>query len=237
MSYSNAQNENHNYDHMPNLNTDFNDTLSDNSFFDDETEPMKDSIAIIISAEDASRLYNDSQYNKVPLETKTNQIIKNYLDWHALAPDAKMVYMPKSWISKVLSRLTEQQVSELARDAAKEFKDLCLLLRGEFTEFSFLDVIETWSRINKMPTRLVRNPDEFRLLVNHDMGYKYSLLVKEIFKYIIINIFHMKMEFFITEGLLQVRILMANYSWKHQDSNRTQLHITTSKKEKIDRNG
>lgn len=215
MSSSEVCNGYHNFDYMQDLRTDLKDTLNDNSFFDDETEPMKDSIAIIISAEDASRLYNDSQYNKVPLETKTNQIIKNYLDWHALAPDAKMVYMPKSWISKVINRLTEEQVSGMARDAAKEFKDLCLLLRGEFTIFSFLDIIETWSRINKMPTRLVRNPDEFRLLLNHDMGYNYSILVKEIFKGIITDIFHIKMEFIITESMLGVRFLMANYSWKH----------------------
>lgn len=215
MSSSEVRNGYHNLDHMPNLNTDFKDTFSNFSFFDDETEPMKDSVAVIISAENASRLYNDSKYNKVPLDTKTNQIIRNYLDWHALAPDAKMVYMPKSWISKVITRLTEEQVYGMARDAAKEFKDFCLLLRGEFTIFSFLDIIETWSRINKMPTRLFRNPDEFRLLLNHDMGYNYSLLVKEIFKGIITDIFHIKMDFIITENMFGVRILMANYSWRH----------------------
>ena len=100
----------HNFGYHLDSDADFNDdTLKHNTFFYDETDPVKDSFAFAISARDKHRLLKDSTSNNVSLNTKVDQIIKDHLDWHAYAPDAKMVYMPKPWITRIVNQLTEQQ--------------------------------------------------------------------------------------------------------------------------------
>ena len=198
----------HNFGYHSDSNTDLNDdTLKHNTFFYDETDPVKDSFAFAISARDKPRLLKDSTSNNVSLNTKVDQIIKDHLDWHAYAPDAKMVYMPKPWISRIVNQLTEEHISEIASDVSKEFKDTCLMLRGEFTILSFLDVVATWLRINETPNRQVQNPDDFLLLLKHDMGYNFSLLMKEVFRSVIEDFFHMEIESTTTENMLALRVL------------------------------
>ncbi|MGA7370316.1 MAG: hypothetical protein WBX01_14405 [Nitrososphaeraceae archaeon] len=187
--------------------TDFKDALNDGALYNEEIEHMKDSVNITISTEDAHRLYDDSRHKMISLSTEVNQIVKNHLDWHAFAPDAKMIYMPKPWISKFINELTEEQLSGIARDVAREFKDSCLILRCEFTIFSFLDFVRTWSRIDKTPTRLFQNlAGDLRLSIKHDMGYHYSLFIKEIFRNVIADIFHLKMESTVTENVIAIKI-------------------------------
>ena len=198
----------HNFGYHSDSNTDFNDdTLKHNTFFYNETDPVKDSFAFAISARDKHRLLKDSMSSSVSLNTKVDQIIKDHLDWHAYASDAKMVYMPKPWISRIVNQLTEQQISEIASEVSKEFKDTCLMLRGEFTILSFLDVVATWLRINETPNRQVQNPDDFLLLLKHDMGYNFSLLMKEVFRSVIEDFFHMEIESTTTENMLALRVL------------------------------
>jgi hypothetical protein len=175
---------------------------------EDETEPIDDPFTNTLSAKDMNRLFMRSKYDRVGLSTKIHQIIKDHLDWHAYAPDAKMLYMPKPWISKIVNQLTEQQIISVAKDVSIEFKNICLMLRGEFDFLSFLDVVVTWLRINGTPSRQVQNPEDYRLLLKHDMGYNYSLFLKEIFRRIITDDFRIEMESIITENTLAIRISM-----------------------------
>jgi hypothetical protein len=203
----------HNFGYHSGSNSGFRDTPKHDTFLDDEMEHIDDSFAVALSARDKHRLFKDSVSNKVSLNTKVDQIIKDHLDWHAYAPDAKMVYMPKPWVSRIVNRLTEEQISEIARDVSREFKDTCLMLRGEFTILSFLDVVVTWLRISETPTRQIQNLDDFQLLVKHDMGYNFSFLMKEVFRYIIEDFFHIEMESTTTENMLALRVLRSQNSY------------------------
>jgi hypothetical protein len=185
-------------------------TLNHRTPLRDQIEPSKDSFGNPIRTEDPNRFFNNFRYSKVTFKPRMDQIMRDHLDWHANAPDAKMVYMPKLLISKIVNLLTEQQISRIARDVSQEFKDICLMLRGEFTMFSFLDVIVTWLRINETPNRQFQNPEDFRLLIKHDMGYNYSLLVKEIFRYVVSDFYHIEMESIVTENTLGIRIIIPN---------------------------
>jgi hypothetical protein len=190
-------------------------TLNHRPPLHDQIEPSKDSFGIPIRTEDSSRLFNNFRYSKVTFKPRMDQIMRDHLDWHANAADAKMVYMPKLLISKIVNLLTEQQISRIARDVSKEFKDICLMLRGEFTMLSFLDVIMTWLRINETPNRQFQNPEDFRLFVKHDMGYNYSLLVKEIFRCVVSDLYHIEMESIVTENTLGIRIIIPNGSYQN----------------------
>jgi hypothetical protein len=210
--YSSFRNIDDDFSYVPDSHVCFKNNLNHRSLLRDEIESNEDFFATTISTKNTGRLLNESKYNKATLITKIDKIIRDYLDWHADAPDAKMLYVPKPWMSKIVNLLTEQQIATIAREVSKEFKDICLILRGEFTMLSFLDVIMTWLRINETPNRDFQNPDDFRLLIKHDMGYNYSLLLKEIFRCVITDFYHIEVESTITENTLGIRILMAHDS-------------------------
>jgi hypothetical protein len=60
-----------------------------------------------------------------------------------------MFHVPRSTFSRPVDNLTEEELSKHAVTIAKkDFVDIGLLLRGEFTLTSFLNILENWSLIS-----------------------------------------------------------------------------------------
>lgn len=69
----------------------------------------------------------ESKKKQISLNTLVNQIIREHLDWHTFAAPAGLFHIPKSTMSMVLSKLTEEEISELAIIIAKRNIDIALL--------------------------------------------------------------------------------------------------------------
>ena len=86
---------------------------------------------------------------QVSVNMLVNQILKDHLDWHTYAAQAGMFHVPRSTFSRLADNLTEEELSKHAVTIAKkDFVDIGLLLRGEFTLASFLNILENWSLIS-----------------------------------------------------------------------------------------
>lgn len=139
-----------------------------------------------LSKEKLERLRKVADNRNISPNTLVNQILKAYLDWHSLAPRAKLYYLPKSFLVRLLNELTNDELSELARDVAKsDLVDISLFLRGGFTIASMSEIAETWLRVAQMPHRIEVTGDIYKIIIDHDMGHKYSYLVKEISRYLL----------------------------------------------------
>lgn len=65
--------------------------------------------------------------------TKQQQqaILKAYLDWHSMAAHAKLYYLPRSFLIRLLDELTDDELNELACDVSKnDLVDISLFPRG-----------------------------------------------------------------------------------------------------------
>lgn len=139
-----------------------------------------------ITSERLGHLHKESAAKNITLNTLVNQIIKEHLDWHGLATQAKLYYLPKSFLIRIINQLKEDQLRELAQDTAKnDLVDISLFLKGGFSIASLSNIAETWLRIAKMPYRYEINGNTCRIIIEHDMGYNYSFLIKEITRYIL----------------------------------------------------
>jgi hypothetical protein len=77
-------------------------------------------------------------------------------------------------MSRIVDKLTEEELSELATTIAKkDFVDIELLLRGEFTLSSFLNILN-WSRVSSFSYKHEVNNQLHNIIIEHDMGRKYS---------------------------------------------------------------
>jgi hypothetical protein len=142
----------------------------------------------------------------VTLNTLVNQIIKDHLDWHASAAQARMFPVPRSTFSRLVDNLTEEELSKHAVTIAeKDFVDIGLLLRGEFTLPSFLNILENWSRMSSIPYKHETNNDVHNFIIQHDMGRNFSFLIKELYRYILEDMFEIKSNFTITDSTVMFR--------------------------------
>lgn len=172
---------------------------------EDESENFGKPMTIIMPAENIDKLQYESEIKQVSLDTRINQIIKDHLDWYLNAPLVKMSYIPKSLVTKAIDQLTEQQLSEFAQSAVNDLKNMSLSLRGEFNFSSLLDIFNIWLRITQTPNRSDQSEYEHKIVIRHDMGYKYSFLLKEVFRCILEEAFHKSFHHNMTENTILIR--------------------------------
>ena len=157
--------------------------------------------------EKLNQLRKVSQTKSVTPNTLVNQIINEYLDWHRRAAHAKLYYLPKSFLIRLLNELAEKELNELARDVAKnDLVDISLFLRGGFNLDSISNIAETWLKIAQMPYRVEINGDGCKIIIEHDMGIKYSYFIKEISRYLLEVAFEAKSSCDVTENAVIIKI-------------------------------
>jgi hypothetical protein len=124
-----------------------------------------------------------------------------------MAGHAKLYYLPKSFLVRLLNELTNDELNELARDVAKnELVDVCLFLRGGFNIASISQIAETWLRIAQMSHRIEADGNIYKIIIEHDMGQKYSYLIKEISRYLLEVAFEKKSSCDVTENAVIIKV-------------------------------
>jgi hypothetical protein len=159
-----------------------------------------------IPSSSINQLREESKQKQISLNTLVNQILKAHLDWHRYAAQAGLFPLPRSTVSRILDKFTEEELSELAVTIAqKDIADFGLLLRGEFTLSSFLNILENWSLVSSSTYKHEVNDDVHNFIIHHNMGRKYSFLIKEFYRYMMEEMLKTKSDFTITDNTVVFR--------------------------------
>ena len=170
-------------------------------------KPSTSCVTFRLPSEQLNKLRKISEARNITPNVLINQIIKAHLDWHSRAASAKLYYLPKLFLIRLINELDENEVSEIARDIAKnDLVDISLFLRGDFSIASISSITETWLRIAQMPYRYEINRDSYKIIIEHDMGHRYSYLIKEISRYLLEVAFETKSTCDITENAVIIKI-------------------------------
>jgi len=171
------------------------------------TKKSNKGVTFRLSTEKLKQLRKAANAKNISPNTLFNQIIKSYLDWHSLAAHAKLYYLPKSFLVRLLNELTNDELNELAQDTAKnELVDICLFLRGGFNIASVSEIAETWLKIAQMSHRVEVSGDIYIIIIEHDMGHNYSFLIKEISRNLLEVAFQTKSSCEVTENAVILKI-------------------------------
>jgi hypothetical protein len=107
----------------------------------------------------------------------------------------------------LLNELTNVELNVLAIETAKnDLVDICLFLRGGFNIGSILGIAETWLSIAQMPHRIEVTTDSYKIIIEHDMGPKYSYLIKQIARNLLDVAFDTKSSCDVTENAVVIEI-------------------------------
>jgi hypothetical protein len=162
-------------------------------------------ITFRIPTEKLRKLTKETETKQVSLNTLVNQIIKEHLDLHGLASQAKLYYLPKSFLMRLINEYADEELCELARQTAKnDLVDISLFLKGGFSIASLAEITETWLRVSKMPYRYETSGTCSKIIIQHEMGLKYSYLIREICKYLLEVAFEAKASYKIFDDTLVI---------------------------------
>ena len=89
--------------------------------------------------------------------------------------------------------------------AKNDLVDISLFLHGGFNLASISEIAETWLRIAQMPHRIEVDGDIYKIIIEHDMGHKYSYLIREISRYLLEVAFEIKSSCEVTENAVIIK--------------------------------
>ena len=129
------------------------------------------------------RLRHDAKQKRINVNTLCSQIIGDHAEYGSYASTSGMISFPKSLLIRMMEGLSEKEVEKLSENIAKnEFKDLILLLKGEYSLNSFLDTVEAWLRISNFQYSYNTDTEKkHKLVIQHDMGKRWSIYFEKLF--------------------------------------------------------
>jgi hypothetical protein len=178
-----------------------------NKLMKDKGKKTTEGVTFRIPSNTLSELRQESNKKQVSLNILVNQIFKDHLDWHRYASQGRSIDFPRSVMSRIFDKLTQEELSEIAVAVAKKnFVDLALL-RGEVTISFYLDTIENWLRVSALPYKHEVNGNVHNFIIEHRMGKNFSFFLKE-YNSNILNTLEIKSDFTITDNIVAFKFNM-----------------------------
>ena len=173
-------------------------------------QKITESVTLRFDKDVLDKLKNEAKEKQISLNTLLNQLAIQHLGWHAHAAKAGFITVRKGKIIKMLEKISEKDIIEIAEYIAKkESKEFVLMLRNEYNIHSSLDVIESWIKIAGYSYRHEVRGAEHSYIIQHDMGRKWSLYLKEQYRFIFEDFGLPRVEFDLSENTLSFRANLA----------------------------
>lgn len=147
-----------------------------------------ESITFRLDSAIVSKLRQEAERKDISLNTLISQIAKQHTSWHSNAAKAGFISVRKSLVMRLLNDKGEEEIKSIAKFIAHGTnKDFLLFLRNRYNIYAALEVIENWIRISNYPyTHDITDEPGSRILhtfvVQHDMGFKWSLYLAELYR-------------------------------------------------------
>jgi hypothetical protein len=173
----------------------------------DKQKKTTEGVTFRIPSNTPRELREESDKKQVSLNILVNQIFKDHLDWHRYASQGRSIDFPRTVMSRVFDKLTQEELSEIAVDIAKKnFVDLALL-RGKVTLSFYLHTIQNWLRVSALPYKHEVNGNVHNFIIEHRMGKNFSFFLKE-YNSNILDMLEIKTDFNITDNIVAFKFNM-----------------------------
>ena len=130
-------------------------------------------------------LRKEAQQKRISLNTLASQIFKSHVEFSGAAANAGMVSFPRNLLIRLMDKLSEDEVSQLSEEIAKnEMKDTLLMIKRSYTIEAFIDLIESWIRVSGFSYTHDVSGSTHYFAIQHEMGKRWSIYHAGLFKYV-----------------------------------------------------
>ena len=186
-------------------------TITTNAIENGRYDDSSSSITLRFRNGILNSLRREAKQKRINVNTLCSQILADHTEYSSYASTSGMISFPKSLLITMMERLNEDEVEKLSEHIAKnEFKDLILLLKGQYSLKSYLDTIEAWLRISNFQYSYnIDRENKYRLVIQHDMGKRWSLYFEKLFSHAFhsLNLAGSRMQCEITDNIVAFTIL------------------------------
>lgn len=140
-----------------------------------------------------------------------SQIFSLHIGWHANAPKAGFVPVPKPFLVKVMEKLSQDEISDIAQYLAKdEVKNMTMMLGRKLEIESILESFEFWLKTTNFVYKHDNDDGIHNFVINHEMGKKWSFYLGEVMRMIFKSLAIQKTEFEISPKTLAFTVIVNN---------------------------
>ncbi|HEY4679843.1 MAG TPA: hypothetical protein VIH04_01090 [Nitrosarchaeum sp.] len=126
--------------------------------------------------EDALNQIECISRNKVTTLNKlVEEILINFIEWHAYASSAGFFPLPKPFLYKMITKLSYDEIQKSFEEIKKcDIDDMILMLRQELNTNSYINCFESWLKSSNFRFHHNVLGDTYNYVIQHNMGEKGS---------------------------------------------------------------
>lgn len=143
-----------------------------------ENVRTNESITFRLDANELKALRKHAADKKISLNTLVNQILSDFVEWDMNAASAGYAVISKEVIKRVFDELDEETLERIAKKAAEYSKDILLLMKGKMDVEGGEFLIKNRAKRSGFVFKEFEEGKVRRLVLQHDMGRKYSVFYK-----------------------------------------------------------
>jgi hypothetical protein len=166
-----------------------------------------ESVTLRLDKDILDKLRKEAKEKQVSLNVLAGQITLQHLDWHAYASKAGFIAITRGTVRKMLEKITEKDIVEIAEYVAKkESKEFIIMLKNDYSVTSALQVLDTWLKIVGYSYRHEVRGSEHSYIIQHEMGKKWSLYLRDLFRLISEDFGLPRVDFDVNENMLSFKV-------------------------------
>lgn len=152
------------------------------------------------------QIQREAEIRRTSVNALINQMMEMYVSWHFYAGKANMIPIPQKILTLLFVQYKDADIVKMAKDAAREFKDVVMLLRGNYDVDSFLSVIDTWSTVSEFSYTHKIDDSLHRFVIQHNLGKKGSVFLINMFDEVFSGFDIKKEHYDLTENSITIAI-------------------------------
>ena len=137
-----------------------------------------ESLTIRVDEQILDELRRESDQKLESPNTLINQVLKQYVKWHAYAPKAGIFYMSRTLLSSILDELSNEDIVKISeRDVKDNFNDFFFMFQNEYNIENVLELLDYYARASGLNYKHRIEGTSHFIIIQLDMGQKTTLLL------------------------------------------------------------
>lgn len=162
-------------------------------------------ISLRLPSDKADVIRNLAVNRRISLNVLLNHILDDYLDFNVSAKSIGYMTLPRKTVISLLELVDEEEVTKIGIPTQSVLIELVYLMKGKFTLQSFLNTLFAWLRDSRFAYSDNFDNETRTISVNHNMGRKWSLLLKEVIS-MVMNELQVPIKFKVLPNILVLNV-------------------------------
>ena len=165
-----------------------------------------DVISLRINHDVAESLKKEARFDHVSLNVLANNILHNYVKWDKDAKQAGFIPVTKDLLTALLQRIDDKEITEIVNQTKNIIKAQIIFMEKRYELWAVLDWLETRCKVSGFSEKKFYENDRLTCIIQHDLGWKWSLYVKTLIEVVLEDVVKEKIDFDVSTSMVIFRI-------------------------------